>query len=66
MQVSNGVFIPQVDSMKYLGCIFDNNLSFDSHVKHVIDRIKPVVSILAKLKPTIPTQTLLNIYNAHI
>jgi hypothetical protein len=65
-QMSNGDTITQVDYIKYLGCYFDHNLSFSKHTEHIVERIKPVVAILSKLKYMLPTKTLINIYHGHI
>ena len=46
--VSMNIAIPQVQTMKYLGIIFDSKLTFREHVNYVADKCKKLIFQLAK------------------
>ncbi len=58
--------IHKVTDHKYLGLVIDENLTFETHINKVIEKILPAVNILAKLKHYLPSHILLNIYYAHV
>lgn len=55
-----------VNEFNFLGIILDKNLKWRSHVTFISKKISKTIGILSKLKNTIPTNALLNIYNALI
>jgi hypothetical protein len=63
----NNVAIPIELKTKFLGVIFDHNLTFEGHVDHIISRVRPLIYVLLKLKRSgIPTPHLGKFYNACI
>lgn len=58
--------IDEVTSIRFLGVILSHNLSWKDHIDNISTKITKVVSILSRLKYTIPEHSMLNIYNALI
>ena len=56
--------IAVVDDVKYLGVTFDKNLGFDCHIYNLEKKSSRSVGILAKVKPFLNSQTLLQLYYA--
>ena len=53
-----------VQQIKFLGINIDSNLSWESHINEIANKITKVNGILSKLKHVFPTQILLTIYNS--
>lgn len=53
-----------VDKAKYLGVMFDDKLSFKSHISNLEKKLSRSVGILAKVKPFLNTKALLQLYYA--
>ena len=53
-----------VSSTKYLGVTIDHSLSFDLHIKNLINKLSKSVGILAKVKPFLSTAAMLTLYYA--
>jgi hypothetical protein len=66
IKLQDGSIIEQAKSLKYLGCIFDNHLTMTEHIDYILKRINPIVSVLSRLKWSLPSNILLNIYYAHV
>lgn len=62
----NNATIERVSSHKYLGFYIDETASMDVHIKTIINKIRPAISILSKAKYFTPTSQLLKIYYAHV
>ena len=62
----NGQEIEEKASAKYLGMILDNKLTFEKHIQHVRSKLIKGNVILAKVRHFVPSNILLNMYNAHI
>ncbi len=60
----DGQQIENVKHFKFLGIMFDDNLSWNTHVDMVSHKLSKVVGILGRLKITYPKQALLHIYNS--
>ena len=52
------------ESVRYLGVIIDNNLSWKQHIDHVAIKISRTVGLICKLRHFLPRQTLLTIYRS--
>ena len=52
-----------VSSTKYLGVTIDHCLSFDLHIKNLINKLSRSVGILAKVKPFLSTAAMLTLYH---
>ena len=50
--------------MKYLGVMLDNNLSWNAHVDHLQRKTNRVVKMLRRLRYTVPSCVIQNIYTA--
>ena len=50
------------EETKFLGLTIAPNLSWNNHILQVINKIKPGIAILFKLRGSLPTYTLLQIY----
>ena len=64
--VINNVEIDFVLETKFLGVILRNNLSWDSHINHICNKISKSTGILKKVKFKICKKTLLSLYNSFI
>ena len=53
-----------VSSTKYLGVTIDHCLSFDLHIKNLMNKLSRSVGILAKVKPFLSTAAMLTLYHA--
>ena len=52
------------ESVRYLGVIIDNNLSWKHHIDHVAIKISQTVGLICKLRHFLPRHTLLTIYRS--
>ena len=55
--------IHEVDQIKYLGVILDNNLSWNHHIDYLTTKLSQVAGILYKVRDNISMQSRLMIYN---
>ena len=54
----------KVTISKYLGMFIDSNLKWDDHISKMTPKISGKISILRSLRKIVPTDTLIQIYNA--
>ncbi len=54
----------KVTISKYLGMFIDSNLKWDDHINNMIPKISVKIGILRSLRNIVPTDTLIQIYNA--
>ncbi len=54
----------QVTIFKYLGMFIDSNLKWDDHINNMIPKISAIIGILRSLRNIVPTDSLIQIYNA--
>ncbi len=54
----------KVPISKYLGMFIDYNLKWDDHINNMILKISDKICILRSLRNIVPTDTLIQIYNA--
>ena len=50
--------------VKYLGIYFDENLSWDTHIKYLCPKLSKANGIISKLRHFLPKQTLISVYYA--
>lgn len=62
----NNEYVMRVESFKYLGVFFDQNLSWKLHAQNVLKKITPYISILSKIRHYLNKKTLMTFYYAHI
>ena len=60
----NGKQIENVKFFKFLGVMFDECLSWKSHIKMIKNKLSKIIGIINKLKYIYPQHALLSIYNA--
>ena len=60
----NGKLIERVESFKFLGIIIDHNLSWNSHVNLISNKLSRICGMLVKLKNLLPKHILRMIYNS--
>ena len=58
--------IKQTDEAKFLGIIITSNLSWESHITQVANKIKPAIAILYKIRDLVDETVLLQVYHALI
>ena len=51
---------------KYLGIFLEDRLSFKTHIHFLVTKISRSVGIMIKLRPYLPTETLITLYYAHV
>ena len=56
--------IERVESCKYLGVFFDDNMKWDEHIEYMVNRTNYLIYIFAKIKKIMGTSTLMKIYFA--
>ena len=61
-----GEIIPLVKHTKFLGVYLDNELSWQVHINHVLDKIQANKHLLSLGRNLLDSLTLRNIYYAHI
>ena len=54
----DGKLIHEKDECKYLGIIVDNNLSFESQVKKILQKMAIGIKAIKTIKTQLPTKTL--------
>ena len=52
------------ESVRYLGVIIDNNLSWENHIDHVAIKISRTIGLICKLRHFLPRHILLTIYRS--
>ena len=56
----------ETNSQKYLGVVLDNSLSFEDHLKIILNKVNKTIGLLRKLQNILPRSALLTIYNSFI
>ena len=62
----NGAIVQKAPVQKHLGIFLDEKLSFNHHLKYIIDKTTRGVGILRKLRLYVPRKSLLTIYKSFI
>lgn len=60
----NDVELDRVESVRYLGLIFDYNMRWDNHIHSLINKTKYLIFVFAKLAKFMATKTMMMIYHA--
>ena len=60
------VSLERKNFIKYLGLLIDENLSWKTHINSVATKVSKTIGLIARLRHTVPTCTLLNIYQSLI
>ena len=58
--------VKNVSTTKTLGVIVDQNLSWEDHIEHITKKVVSGLGAIKRIKPFVPENTLLYIYNALI
>ena len=56
--------VPETDSQKHLGIILDNRLSFENHLKMILNKVNKTIGLLRKLHNILPRSPLPTIYKS--
>ena len=62
----NDQLIPRVHSILCLGVNLDETLNWDEHIEMVCKQVGAGIGILKRIKPYVPANTLISIYNTLI
>ena len=62
----NGISIKQIEVVKYLGILIDENLTWDAHINHVINKLLKFCSIFYNIGNLVPPSIMKKIYFALI
>ena len=58
--------IEKVDTMKFLGVLLDDNLSWKEHMKYLEDKLVKNIGLMYRAKPFIDKESLLALYYSYI
>ena len=62
----NTISIDRVSEFNFLGLIISSDLEWSKHIDHIGLKISKVIGIMYRLRPTLPEDILLTIYNSLI
>lgn len=62
----NGTALNQAESIKFLGTYINENLSWSKHINVLVSKISKNVGVMNRLKPVLPKNILLTLYNSLI
>ena len=62
----NGRLLKRVKRIKYLGSVVDENLTWDDHIDYISVKIRRNISILKRLRLTVPRESLVLLYKTLI
>ena len=51
---------------KHLGMLVDDKLSYEHHLKSVLNKVKKIIGLLRKFQQILPRQSLITIYKSFI
>ena len=58
--------VSETNSQKHLGVVLDNRLSFEDHLKMILNKVNKTIGLLRKLHNILPRSALLIIYKSFI
>ena len=58
--------VSETNSQKHLGVVLDNRLSFEDHLKVILNKVNKTIGLLRKLHNILPRSALLIIYKSFI
>ena len=59
--VFNNNNVSETNSQKHLGVVLDNRLSFEGHLKMILDKVNKTIGLLRKFHNILPISALLRI-----
>ena len=62
----NNSEIAKTESIKFLGVLLDENLSWKTHIKYIENKISKNIGILLKVRPFLNKKSLLSLYYSYI
>ena len=60
----NGQKVKQVDKIKFLGVIIDNQLSWNDQIKYVKNKLMSTIVLIKRIKKFIPSSHYFKIYHS--
>src|ERR1700733_13444498 len=60
--IINEITIPRVSSVKFLGTILDQSLTWNEHIKTISQKVAKNIGIMSRVAHLLPKQTRLNLY----
>ena len=58
--------VSETNSLKHLGVVLDNRLSFEDHLKMILNKVNKSIGLLRKLQNILPRSAVLTIYKSFI
>ena len=58
--------IKRVDTVKFLGIYYDENMKFKHHIQHLTSKISRIAGMIYRLSQILPTKILKKLYDAHV
>jgi exonuclease III len=60
--LNNGMKVPRVENIKYLGLVLDHHLKWDAHCAHLTSKLSSAAGMLWKLRRRLPLKVMKSIY----
>ena len=62
----NSFLVSSTSVQKHLGMLLDDKLSYEHHLKFVLNKVKKTIGLLRKFQQILPRQSLITIYDLFI
>lgn len=62
----DGTLIKQSTTVKYLGITIDNTLNWTPHITNICNKVRPMISMINRMRKYLPQSTLRTLYSAYI
>ena len=62
----NNITVSSTSVHKHLGMLLDDKLSYEHHLKFVLNKVKKTIGLLRKFQQILPRQSLITIYKSFI
>ena len=62
----NNIPVSSTSAHKHLGMLLDDKLSYEHHLKSVLNKMKKKIALLRKFQQILPRQSLITIYKSFI
>ena len=62
----NNIPVSSTSVHKHLGMLLDDKLSYEHHLKSVLNKVKKTIGLLRKFQQILPRQSLITIYKSFI
>ena len=63
---NSDIFLECKDYVKFLGVLIDKNFNWKYHIDYIASKISRVVGIIARLRHSVPSSALIQIYRSMI